>query len=162
MPVIRHQLTTTLMIFFSELAHCSSIFPIPPIQCNFFECSHSWILKICATYYLGYQTDLVKKKNLYKCRGTFIVIRSTWMSELLYYIPTYYYYYYILLTRCLIGSTDQTDARCFYIRISWVLMERCCFYFFRPLHFMLGLRSLKHWLLKNWVWKLWNKNLKSL
>ena len=105
MPVIRHQLTTTLMIFFSELAHCSSIFPIPPIQCNFFECSHSWILKICATYYLGYQTDLVKKKNLYKCRGTFIVIRSTWMSELLYYIPTYYYY--ILLTRCLVRSTDQ-------------------------------------------------------
>ena len=96
---------TTLMIFFQSWLIVHQYSPIPPIQCNvlnFFECSHSWILKICATYYLGYQTDL-EKKNLYKCRGTFIVIKSTWMSELLYYIPitTTTTYYYISMTSLL-------------------------------------------------------------
>ena len=31
--------------------------------------------------------------------------------------------------RCLMVSTDQADSRCFYFRISWILMERHWFYF---------------------------------
>ena len=121
--------------FFSELAHCSSIFPNPP-QFNvmyliFFECSHSWILKICATYYLGYQTDLVKK-NLYMCRGTFIVIRSTWMSELLYYIPitTTTTYYYISVTSLLNSKlAELTYCRLLALKscgnIHWYEIDYC-------------------------------------
>ena len=51
-------------------------------------------------------------------------------------------------TRCIMVSTDQADSRCFYIRISWILMEWYWFYFFHPLHLVQGLRSLKHWLLQ--------------
>ena len=39
------------------------------------------------------------------------------------------------------GSTNQTYSSCFYFRISWILMERRWFYFFRPLHLLQGLRS---------------------
>ena len=35
-----------------------------------------------------------------------------------------------IYTRCPMGSTDQADPSCFYFRISWILMERCCFYLF--------------------------------
>jgi hypothetical protein len=34
--------------------------------------------------------------------------------------------------RCPMVSTDQADLSCFYFRISWILMERCWFYFFVP------------------------------
>ena len=53
----------------------------------------------------------------------------------------------ILASRCLMVSTNQADPHRFYFRISWILMEQCWFYFFRPLRFMQGLRSLKQWLL---------------
>ena len=43
--------------------------------------------------------------------------------------------------RCLMVSTDQADSRCFYFRISWILMEWRWFYFFCPLHLVQGLRS---------------------
>ena len=46
--------------------------------------------------------------------------------------------------RCLMVSTNQTDPGCFYFRISWILMEQHWFYFFHPLHFLQGLRSLKY------------------
>ena len=46
-----------------------------------------------------------------------------------------------VLTRHLMGSTDQADPCCFYFRISWILMERPWFYFFCPLHLLRGLRS---------------------
>ena len=48
---------------------------------------------------------------------------------------------YIIATRCLMVSTDQADPSCFYSRISWILMERRWFYFFRPLHIVQGNRS---------------------
>ena len=64
-----------------------------------------------------------------------------WLQILLsYYKPVY--------IRCLMVSTNQADPGCLYFRISWILMERCWFYFFHPLHFLQGLRSLKHWLLQ--------------
>ena len=44
-------------------------------------------------------------------------------------------------SRCLMVSTNQADPSCFYFRISWLLMERRWFYFFRPLHLLQGLRS---------------------
>ena len=44
-------------------------------------------------------------------------------------------------TRCLMVSTNKADPSCFYFRISWILMERRWFYFFRPLHLLQGLRS---------------------
>ena len=50
-------------------------------------------------------------------------------------------------------SANQAIPSCFYFRISW--MEQHCFYFFCPLWFLRGLRSLKHWLLQ----KLSMKNL---
>ena len=37
-----------------------------------------------------------------------------------------------ILTRRLMGSTDQADPSCIYFRISWILMEWLCFYFFVP------------------------------
>ena len=36
----------------------------------------------------------------------------------------------LVCIRCLMGSTDQADSNCFYFRISWMLMERHCFYCF--------------------------------
>ena len=47
-----------------------------------------------------------------------------------------------------VPSTDQAIPSCFYFRISWILMEQRCFYFFCPLGFLEGLRSLKQWLLR--------------
>ena len=52
-----------------------------------------------------------------------------------------YSYMNVLTNRCLMGSTDQADPSCFYFRISWILMQQLCFYFFLPLHFVQGLRS---------------------
>ena len=49
----------------------------------------------------------------------------------------------LMCSRCLMVSTDQADPSCFYIRISWILIERHWFYFFCPLHLMQGLRSLE-------------------
>ena len=46
-----------------------------------------------------------------------------------------------LCSRCLMVSTNQADPSCFYYKISWILMERRWFYFFRPLHLLQGLRS---------------------
>ena len=60
-----------------------------------------------------------------------------------------------LCSRRPVPSTDQAIPSCFYFRISWILMEQRCFYFFCPLGFLQGLRSLKHWLFK----KLSMKNL---
>ena len=54
-----------------------------------------------------------------------------------------------LCSRRLMGSTDQADPSCFHFSIIWILMEHRCFYFFCPLGFLQGLRSLKHWLLQN-------------
>ena len=51
-----------------------------------------------------------------------------------------YYRYYINI-RCLMISTDQADPSCFYFRISWILMERHWFYFFRSLHLVQGLKN---------------------
>ena len=48
-----------------------------------------------------------------------------------------------LRSRFLMVSTNQADPSCFYFRISWILMEWRWFYFFHPLHFLQGLRSLK-------------------
>ena len=53
-----------------------------------------------------------------------------------------------LLTRRPVPSTDQAIPSCFYFRISWILMEQRCFYFFLFPRFLEGLRSLKHWLLQ--------------
>ena len=45
------------------------------------------------------------------------------------------------LYRCLMVSTNQSDPSCFYFRITWILMERRWFYFFRPINLLQGLRS---------------------
>ena len=46
---------------------------------------------------------------------------------------------YWILIRYLMVSTDQADSRCFYSRMSWILMERHWFYFFCSLHLCLVL-----------------------
>ena len=51
----------------------------------------------------------------------------------------FFLFFFLLPTRRLMGSTNQDDPSCFYFRISWILMERRCFYFFHPLHFVQGL-----------------------
>ena len=38
-----------------------------------------------------------------------------------------------IIGRCRMVSTDQADPICFYLRISWILMEWLWFYFFVPL-----------------------------
>ena len=63
--------------------------------------------------------------------------------------------YYCMYVRRPVPSTDQAIPSCFYFRISWILMEQRCFYFFCTLGFLEGLKSLKHWLLR----KLSMKNL---
>ena len=67
-----------------------------------------------------------------------------------------------LAIRRLMGSTDQDDPSFFYYRISWILMERHCFYLFRPLHLVQGLRSLKHWLLQKLSMKIFDQKFKLL
>ena len=64
--------------------------------------------------------------------------------------------------RRLMGSTDQADPSCFYFRISWILMEQRWFYFFHPLHFLQGLRSLKHWLLQKLSMKNFDQKFRFL
>ena len=65
-------------------------------------------------------------------------------------VPLLYYLLYngYLLIRRPVPSTDQAIPSCFYFRISWILVEQGFFYFFCPLGFLEGLRSLKQWLLK--------------
>ena len=65
-------------------------------------------------------------------------------------------------SRCLMVSTNQADPGCFYFRISWILMERCWFYFFHPLHFLQGLRSLKHWRLQKLCMKIFDQKFRFL
>ena len=67
-----------------------------------------------------------------------------------------------ILVRCLMVLTDQADPGCFYFRISWILMERRLFYFFHPLHFLQGLRSLKHWLLQKLSMKIFDQKFRFL
>ena len=69
---------------------------------------------------------------------------------------------YYLSNRCLMVSTNQADSCCFYFRISWILMERRWFYFFRPLHLVQGLRSLKHWLLQKLSMKFFEQKFRFL
>ena len=38
----------------------------------------------------------------------------------------------VIYTRRPVPSTDQAIPRCFYFRISWILMEQCVFIFFVP------------------------------
>ena len=81
----------------------------------------------------------------------FYYIQSCPFQKIIYFkIPTEY-----MCIRRPVPSTDQAIPSCFYFRISWILMEQRCFYFFCPLGFLQGLRSLKHWLLQ----KLSMKNL---
>ena len=68
----------------------------------------------------------------------------------------------ILFTRCLMVSTDQVDPSCIYFRISWILMERCWFHFFRPLHLVQGLRNIEHWLLQKRSMKIFDQNFRFL
>ena len=65
------------------------------------------------------------------------------------------------LYRCLMVSTNQSDPSCFYFRITWILNEGRWFYFFRPLHLVQGLRSLKHWPLQKMSMKIFDQNLSS-
>ena len=81
------------------------------------------------------------------------VLSCPWLDTRLYYKLHFLSKY--ISTRRPVPSTDQAIPSCFYFRISWILMEQCCFYFFCPLGFLQGLRSLKHWLLQ----KLSMKNL---
>ena len=78
------------LTFFFKIGSLFIIIAPPPKYNVVFECSNSWILKICATYYLGYQTDLVK--NLYKCSRTFMLKKysNVWVVILQYLLITYY------------------------------------------------------------------------
>ena len=117
---------------------------------------------------------LFKKLRLDQCFITVeIYVVYHFLSEFTHYIATNHYWvwwlfklyigsptlsYFIktfLHIRRPVPSTDQALPSCFYFRISWILMEQLCFYFFCPLGFLQGLRSLKHWLLQ----KLSMKNL---
>ena len=69
-------------------------------------------------------------------------------------------YNYKINSRCLMVSTNQADPGCFYYRISWILMKRRWFYFFHPLHFLQGLRSLKHWLLQKLSMKIFDQKFR--
>ena len=81
------------------------------------------------------------------------VLCSPGLSQ--FYISLTHALTYTVYSRRPVPSKDQALPSCFYFRISWISMERCCFYFFCPLGFLRGLRSLKHWLLQ----KLSMKNL---
>ena len=67
-----------------------------------------------------------------------------------------------LPSRCLMVSTNQADPSFFSFRILWIWMEQHCFYFFRPLHFVQGLRDLEHWLLQKLSMKIFDLKLKFL
>ena len=64
--------------------------------------------------------------------------------------------------RCLMVSTNQADPGCFYFRISWILMEPRWFYFFHPLHFLQGLRSLKNWVLQKLRMQIFDQKFRFL
>ena len=66
-----------------------------------------------------------------------------------------------VLSRRLMGSTDQADPSCIYFRISWILMERPWFYFFVPSTCCRASEASKIDYFKNKVWTFWTKNFNS-
>ena len=89
------------------------------------------------------------------------------MEEPASYIKNWLFNTFLLLTylvqsRRPVPSTDQAIPSCFYFRILWILMEQHCFYFFCPLGFLQGLRSLKHWLLQKLSMKNFDQKFKFL
>ena len=126
-----------------------------------------WTHKKFVYYLLYYHNKFFSKSNVQKYRPDdmkrFLVpifgfcLTSFGFFEVNPWVPLLYYLLYngYLLIRRPVPSTDQAIPSCFYFRISWILVEQCCFYFFCPLGFLEGLRSLKHWLLQ----KLSMKNL---
>ena len=61
---------------------------------------------------------------------------SLWCNLILRLTDLYKTLTKTICIRPLMGSTDQADPSCFYFRISWILMEQRCFYFFCPLRFL--------------------------
>jgi len=126
-----------------------------------------WTHKKFVYYLLYYHNKFSSKSNVQKYRPDdmkrFLVpifgfcLTSFGFFEVNPRVPLLYYLLYsgYLLIRRPVPSTDQAIPSCFCFRISWILMEQRCFYFFCTLGFLKGLRSLKHWLLQ----KLSMKNL---
>ena len=93
-------------------------------------------------YLLYYHNKFFSKSNVQKYRPDdmkrFLVpifgfcLTSFGFFEVNPRVPLLYYLLYsgYLLIRRPVPSTDQAIPSCFYFRISWILVEQCCFYFF--------------------------------
>ena len=101
-----------------------------------------WTHKKFVYYLLYYHNKFSSKSNVQKYRPDdmkrFLVpifgfcLTSFDFFEVNPRVPLLYYLLYsgYLLIRRPVPSTDQAIPSCFYFRISWILVEQCCFYFF--------------------------------
>ena len=94
------------------------------------------LLEILSTNHYGFLLEIITYRKYYFNPQENSMIILTW-----YFHATFQKV--MLISRCLMGSTNQANQNCFYFRILWILMERRCFYFFCPLGFLQGLRSKK-------------------
>ena len=93
---------------------------------------------------VNWQLEVLIKNSINNYHA-FMLLLYWVMSNYVIQLPIYYV---SVCTRRPVPSTNQALPSCFYFKISWILMEQRCFYFFCPLGFLQGLRSLKHWLLQ--------------
>ena len=127
--------------------------------------NQDFVIAFLIFLHIFFDCKLVKNgENIWQIQN---FLRTVYILTLIYFILYFgqfcfsmgVHLFFLTLTRYLIdvlwGQPIQLIPSFFYFRISWILMEQHCFYFFCPLGFLRGLRSLKHWLLQ----KLSMKNL---
>ena len=131
---------------------------------------HTYSLSVIVVHFTMFTSHWVHKKiELFCCQTipslicTYIAIKlinvhtAPWwtvyyLAQLVYRkkLSKHFISLFVWVTnRCLMGSTDQADPSCFYLRISWILMEQLWFYFFCPLHLLQSLRNIKNDYFKN-------------
>ena len=76
-----------------------------------------------------------KKRQIMRCKKTMLTYLKSSRNHLITHFFLYHSLYRVICqdkvsSRRLMGSTNQADPCLFCFRISWILIEQCCFYFF--------------------------------
>ena len=91
------------------------------------------IYSFCRTYFRTNWTKFITSRHSILKKHSTRYVRNVVCDAFLYmWFVTAYVIVLTVYSRCHMVSTDQADPSCFYLRISWILMERHWFYFFVP------------------------------
>ena len=88
-------------------------------------------------------------------------VETTWIILIGWPHKTSIRMLWMILTRHLMGSTDQADPSCFYLRISWILMERIMMLFLFLLSSWFSAVPQKPQTLTVWKFRINNSNSSS-